>query len=42
LPPYDFALFAPRVAVAADGDEDSTLPSGRERRDIPPRQDMVF
>src|ERR1700754_1653681 len=42
LPPYDFALFAPRVAAASDGEEDATLSSGRERRDIPPRQDMVF
>ena len=42
LPPYDFALFAPRVDVAADGEEDATSAGGRERRDVPPRQDMVF
>ena len=42
LPPYDFALFAPRVDVGADGEEDATSAGGRERRDVPPRQDMVF
>jgi hypothetical protein len=35
-------LFAPRVDVAADGEEDATSADGREHRDVPPRQDMVF
>jgi hypothetical protein len=42
LPPYDFAIFEPRVSVAPRGEDDVTLVSGRERRDVPPRQDMVF
>jgi hypothetical protein len=42
LPPYDFAMFEPRVTVAPGSEDDSTLFSGRERRDIPPGQDMVF
>jgi hypothetical protein len=42
LPPYDFALFEPRVPPAVDGEDDVTLVSGRESRDVPPRQDMVF
>ena len=42
LPPYDFALFEPRVPTATDGEDDVTSVSGRESRDVPPRQDMVF
>jgi hypothetical protein len=42
LPPYDFAVFEPRVSVASRADEDVTLFSGSDRRDVPPRQDMVF
>ncbi|HEY6649906.1 MAG TPA: hypothetical protein VI217_22700 [Mycobacterium sp.] len=42
LPPYDFAIFEPRVSVAPRGEDDVTLVSGSERRDVPPRQDMVF
>jgi hypothetical protein len=42
LPPYDFAIFEPRVSVAPRSEEDVTVLSGSERRDIPPRQDMVF
>jgi hypothetical protein len=42
LPPYDFAIFEPRVSVAPRGEDDVTLFSGSERRDVPPRQDMVF
>ena len=29
-------------SVAPDGEEDATSAGGRERRDVPPRQDMVF
>jgi len=42
LPPYDFAIFEPRVSVTPRGEDDVTLVSGSERRDVPPRQDMVF
>ena len=42
LPPYDFAIFEPRVSVAPRSEDDVTLFSGSERRDVPPRQDMVF
>jgi hypothetical protein len=42
LPPYDFPVFEPRVSVASRADEDVTLFSGSDRRDVPPRQDMVF
>ena len=42
LPPYDFAMFEPRVTSRRDSEDDVTLFSGRERRDVPPRQDMVF
>jgi ABC-type multidrug transport system fused ATPase/permease subunit len=42
LPPYDFAVFEPRVSVTSRGDDDVTLFSESDRRDVPPRQDMVF
>jgi len=42
LPPYDFAIFEPAVSVAPRSQDDVTLYSRSERRDIPPRQDMVF
>jgi hypothetical protein len=42
LPPYDFTIFEPRVSFAPRGENDVTLFSGSERRDVPPRQDMVF
>jgi hypothetical protein len=42
LPPYDFAMFEPRVTFPPDSEDDLTLFSGRERRDVPPGQDMVF
>ncbi|HTH91351.1 MAG TPA: hypothetical protein VMB28_40370, partial [Mycobacterium sp.] len=42
LPPYDFAMFEPRVSVAPRGEDDATLIGVSERRDVPPRQDMVF
>ena len=42
LPPYDFAIFEPAVSVAPRSQDDVTLFSASERRDIPPRQDMVF
>ncbi|MEO3761065.1 hypothetical protein ABGB19_22630 [Mycobacterium sp. B14F4] len=42
LPPYDFAIFEPPVPAAVDGEDDVMSVSGRERRDVPPRQDMVF
>jgi hypothetical protein len=42
LPPYDFAIFEPPVASAVDGADDVMSVSGQERRDVPPRQDMVF
>ena len=42
LPPYDFAIFEPPVSVAPRRDDDVTQVSGSERRDVPPRQDMVF
>ena len=42
LPPYDFAIFEPRVSVAPGSEEDVRVFSGSERRDVPPRQDMVF
>ena len=42
LPPYDFALFAPRVDVAARRRRGDARSAEGERRDVPPRQDMVF
>jgi hypothetical protein len=42
LPPYDFEVFEPRVSVTSRGDDDVTLFSESDRRDVPPRQDMVF
>jgi hypothetical protein len=43
LPPYDFAMFEPPVQVALGRDDEATASSSRsERRDMPPRQDMVF
>jgi hypothetical protein len=42
LPPYDFAIFEPPVSVVPRGDDEVTQVSGSERRDVPPRQDMVF
>ena len=42
LPPYDFAIFEPPVSVVPRGEDEVTRVSGSERRDVPPRQDMVF
>jgi hypothetical protein len=42
LPPYDFAIFEPLLSVAPRSEDNVTLVSGSERRDVPPRQDMVF
>ena len=36
LPPYDFALFEPRVPTATDGEDDVTLVGGRESRVVRP------
>jgi hypothetical protein len=42
LPPYDFAIFEPRVSVAPRGQDNATALRDSERRDVPPAQDMVF